>query len=93
MDTYPTLGKGKIIFKMAFLGDMLVSWRVLLKSFSNMLLPLPAGGNPPNKTPVERWNRYGHLNLAPDTNEVKSPHVDGDTQNIGRNPAFTSYGW
>ena len=21
MDTYPTLGKGKIIFKMAFLGD------------------------------------------------------------------------
>ena len=26
--TYPTLGKRKIIFKMPFLGDMLVPWRV-----------------------------------------------------------------
>ena len=26
--TYPTLGKRKIIFKLPFLGDMLVSWRV-----------------------------------------------------------------
>ena len=29
--TYPTLGKRKIIFKMPFLGDMLVPWRVLKK--------------------------------------------------------------
>ena len=31
--TYPTLGKRKIIFKMPFLGDMLVSWRVNLANY------------------------------------------------------------
>ena len=44
--TYPTWGKGKIIFKMPFLGDMLVLWRVYIYIFKyapnkNLYRPKP----------------------------------------------------
>ena len=43
------LGKRKIIFKMPFFGDMLVSWRVLIGSYWPKMCMLPILLCPPPK--------------------------------------------